>query len=252
MQDSNMHGHTCEAKCSDEFLNRLQGIDCSATGRVANLTVAVNVPQRGGNLTVNPKFKHPGASLGNLSGLLNLFIANVNFSAPIPPELGNLHNLLTLQLYGNSFTGALPSTLGQLTKLTALIIDGASFTPGVMPSSFCNMVSLITLDIVGDLTSLPPCLSTSLKKLQELRLGNNKLTGPIPVRLTYFPELTSIDLHGNQFIGADFSQRPIQLLILSTCPSKFYLSSRVHFIYNYISFSKFPTIDHQTQHLIAL
>lgn len=196
----------------------MQGVDCSTTGRVVNVTVAVNVPQRGGNLTVDPIIKHPGASLGNLAELLNLFIANVNFSAPIPPEWGNLRNLVSLQLFGNTLTGELPTTLGKLTKIQKLIIDGAAFTVGIMPSSFCNMVSLITLEITGGLTSIPPCLSTSLKNLQELRLGNNRLKGPIPVWITYFPALTLIDLHGNEFTGiipvAFGNMKTLQYLLL--------------------------------------
>lgn len=181
--------------------NGLQGVGCSGAGRVVNLTVAVNAPQRGGNLTVDPAIKHPGSSLGKLSALQRLLMANVNFSAPIPPELGNLINLVSLELSGDSLTGDLPATLGKLTKLQTLSINGASFKTGIMPNSFCNLVSLLTMDITGGLTSLPSCLSTSLKLLQELRVANNKLKGNIPVWMTYFPSLTLLDLSGNQFTG---------------------------------------------------
>lgn len=123
-------------------LKLLQGVDCSGDGRVVNLTVAVNVPQQGGNLTIDPKIKHPGASLGNLTSLQNLFLANVNFSAPIPPDLRHLHNLIT-QVFGDAFTGELPSTLGKLTKLQLFDIRGGSST-NEMPASSCNMVELVT------------------------------------------------------------------------------------------------------------
>lgn len=176
-------------------LKLLQGVDCSGAGRVVNVTVAVNVPQRGGILTIDPKIKHPGASQCNLTSLQNLFLANVNFSVPIPPDLRHLHNLIT-QVFGDAFTGELPSTLGKLTKLQHFDIRGGSST-NEMTASSCNMVELVTLNGSAD----PSCLSKSQKNLQQLAVGNNLLTGPLPVWVTYFPALLYLDLHGNSITG---------------------------------------------------
>ena len=185
----------------DDCYELLQGVGCSSTGRVVNLTVSVFPSQRGGNFSVNPKAKNVGASLGSLSELQNLNIYNVNFSAPLPKEWGNLRKLVTLDLEGGQFTGALPSSLGQLTMLQSFTLYGAFFTNG-MPATFCNLVQLTTLTISGaGLKSLPPCLSSKLTKLTQLGVGINQIKGPFPTWVTQFPALMSLDMSSNQLSG---------------------------------------------------
>ena len=189
-------------KCWDDWFRSLQGVDCSSTGRVVNLTIANFVGRGGpGNFSVNPKAKNIGASLGALSELQNLIMYNVNFTAPIPKEWGNLRKLVTLMLQNSQFTGELPSSLGQLTELQSFSLYGASFTNG-MPASFCNLVELTNLYLSGaNLQSVPACLSSKLTKLTQLGLSYNQLKGPFPTWVTLFPALTELDLSLNQLSG---------------------------------------------------
>ncbi len=122
------------------------------------------------------------AYLGTYSSLSAITVANNRLSGPLPVELGKLSNLLGLHLEDNAFTGPIPSSFGALTSLLDFDLHGNALT-GTIPDS---------LRFLG--TSAPP----DFGGLIMFRVGDNKLTGPVPSWLSNRPSISQIDLGGNQ------------------------------------------------------
>jgi len=115
-------------------------------------------------------------------GSLTEIYANYNkFSGLIPTKIGQLSKLNTLFLFHNMLSGQLPSELGQLSNLETVTLAENLFT-GTLPSELNNLanIDVFALGFQPELTG--PLLSFSgWKKVKELYLGSNDLTGNIPV-----------------------------------------------------------------------
>lgn len=159
-----------------------------------------------------------------------LSLPNLSLSGEIRAStLGNLSQLTSLSLAQNSLTGSLPDDLGALSLLQSLDLSNNSFS-GVVPQSFANLQSLVNLSLANNLLSgsiidfgvleLPQLVSLNLSgnaftgglyfsvdlvrqaKLVTLDLSKNQLSGAINPLLAELPSLTSLNLASNTFSGS--------------------------------------------------
>ncbi|KAB2622215.1 LRR receptor-like serine/threonine-protein kinase [Pyrus ussuriensis x Pyrus communis] len=118
------------------------------------------------------------ASIGNLTYLTGINLANNDFHGEIPQEMGRLRSLQYLNLSANSFRGKLPANISHCTKLSVLNVRFNELI-GSIPNEF-----------------------SSLLKLTSVLLSRNNLTGSIPKWMGNFSALYSISLLGNNFHGS--------------------------------------------------
>ncbi|KAG6407995.1 hypothetical protein SASPL_130997 [Salvia splendens] len=141
--------------------------------------------------------------LGNLTLLDQLYIDSSGLSGPIPQELSNLASLQTIWMSDNGFTGELPEFLSTFTELKDLRVEGTNLK-GPIPNSFSALTKLENLRIgdlnVGESDSSLDFLE-NLTSLSILSLRNCQIRGPIPQRLSTFPNLTFLDLSFNKLTG---------------------------------------------------
>ncbi|CAL9126022.1 unnamed protein product [Musa textilis] len=104
------------------------------------------------------------SDLANSAQLTNLSLMECNLAGPLPDFLGNMRSLSHLKLSYNSLTGEIPASYAAL-PLQVLWLNNQK-APGLSG----------TLDFVG----LVPANLTSLPQLQSLHLDNNAFMGPIP------------------------------------------------------------------------
>ncbi|KAF9679214.1 hypothetical protein SADUNF_Sadunf07G0116700 [Salix dunnii] len=142
----------------------------------------------------------PGA-LGNISTLRSLLLGYNPFApGPIPSQLGNLTNLVELWLAGCNLVGSIPESLGKLSRLTNLDLSLNRLT-GSIPSSLTWLKSVEQIELYNNTLSgeLPPGIS-NLTSLRSFDVSMNQLTGTIPNELTQL-ELESLHLFENRFEG---------------------------------------------------
>ncbi len=107
--------------------------------------------------------------------------------------LGDLTGLTYLDLSGNDLSSALPPELDQLTGLTHLDLSGNAFRGDISKQNpdhprgikWQNLVNLVELDLSDN-----------------RRSGQHGLSGRIPAELGSLPNLTVLDLSGNNLEGA--------------------------------------------------
>ncbi|PVH33689.1 hypothetical protein PAHAL_8G045700 [Panicum hallii] len=130
-------------------------------------------------------------SVKNPSRVSSLNLTNRGLVGKISPSLGNLTFLRILVLSTNSFSGEIPMSLGLLHRL--------------------QILSLQNNTLQGRIPALANC-----SKLTELLLGNNKLTGQIPVDLPQ--RLENLDLTSNNLTGTiPVSVANITMLQMFSC-----------------------------------
>ncbi|KAL5073660.1 hypothetical protein RYX36_012644 [Vicia faba] len=163
-------------------------------------------------------------SVGNLTRLTALYLADNNLTGIVPDSLGQLSSLSALDLSGNSLTGIIPESFGFLANLSSLDLSG-NFFSGPVPSGLGNLSRLQYLNLSGNsLNSLPAQLGglvslvdldlsensfssgvfPDLRGSENLRiivLRKNNFTGSLPVELWSLPRLTFVDVSSNSFSG---------------------------------------------------
>ncbi|CAM9772711.1 unnamed protein product, partial [Scytosiphon promiscuus] len=139
--------------------------------------------------------------LGSLP-LIRLYLSDNALSGEIPAELGNASTLSLLLLPRNDFGGHLPGALGKLSGLEKLDLSENTNLTGPIPPEFGDLVSLthVYLDECGLTGDIPAELGVLAQagKLVEVDLGDNFLTGAVPVGLE---EVEELDLDGNFIEG---------------------------------------------------
>lgn len=103
----------------------------------------------------------------------------------LPNELALLTGLIEIRMQRNDFTSSLPSYISQLTNLKTLqLFENA--LQGNIPASIGALNELITVDLSSNALSgqLPNGLFENWSELQILDLGQNNLTGRIPLKNT--------------------------------------------------------------------
>jgi Leucine-rich repeat (LRR) protein len=102
-----------------------------------------------------------------------------------------------LFLNGNQFDGTIPPQIGQLTLLQELYLH-VNKLEGTIPNAFEYLEGLEILKLHDNkLGSLESC-----KKLIELVVQNNDLTGTVPTELGKLSALTRLTVEENQLSGS--------------------------------------------------
>lgn len=146
--------------------------------------VAIELDGRNMNGTI-PK------TIGELTGLQTLVLAENELKGTIPAEIGNLTLLKNLALQGNNLTGNIPSEIGNLINLKG---DTMHIGPFV---AFFGALDLSENNLTGE---IPPEIG-NLNSLIALDLSMNNLTGTIPPQLGNCSQLSNLGLNGNNLTG---------------------------------------------------
>ena len=170
----------------------------------------------------NPLMAPIPSSLGNVTSLSLLYLANTGSTGPIPDLSGT--NLLQLSLHTNDLTGPIPTWLGELPTLQGLDLQTNDLS-GPIPTWLGELTGLLYLRLsqnklsgeIPDLSKLTklgvlwlhdneltgsiPSKLGELTALRQLYASNNKLSGEIP-DLSKLTELTQLSLHSNQLTGS--------------------------------------------------
>nr|GMD50675.1 probable LRR receptor-like serine/threonine-protein kinase At3g47570 [Ipomoea batatas] len=123
----------------------------------------------------------------------------------ISPHIGNLTFLRVLDLQSNMLHGEIPGEIGGLFRLRSLVLSENALTGEVAKLNLSSSIYLRELyfDNNGFQGNLPiafPFLA-NLKKLQELALGSNRLTGGIPPTIGNLSSLRKLGLEDNHLKG---------------------------------------------------
>lgn len=140
-------------------------------------------------------------SLGNLSFLTELNLADNQLVGGIPGELGHLARLQLLNVTRNYLQGSIPVTLGGCTKLKVLDLS-ANRLQGEIPWPLDSFPSIEYLYLYKNRLSgdIPPSLG-NLTNLQQLELHENMLSGAIPSSLGMLSSLSLLSLGYNNLSG---------------------------------------------------
>ncbi|CAL5431497.1 unnamed protein product [Camellia sinensis] len=198
-------------------INEIHGSIPSGIGNLLNLTVLVMttnyltgpIPSSIGTLhklqvlMLNQnKFTELPSSLGNLTLLNTLNLAENNIHGSIPPSLGNCHSLLELDLYKNNLNGSIPPEIMSLSSIsTFLMLDHNALT-GSLPLEVGSLKNLANMGLSYNRLSgpIPNTLSNCLS-LEWLQLEANSFEGEIPQSLSMLRGLRWLDLSCNNLSG---------------------------------------------------
>ncbi|XP_035545706.1 receptor-like protein 6 isoform X3 [Juglans regia] len=142
------------------------------------------------------------------------------FSGTLPDSIGNLKMLTRVDLYSCKFNGSIPKSMATLTQLVYLDMSYNNFTGPIPSFSMAKRLTEIHLtrnDLTGKITSTQ---WKELRNLEILDLGYNSLEGGLPISLFSLPLLLELRLPNNRFSGqldefSNVSSHPLYILDLS-------------------------------------
>jgi len=140
-------------------------------------------------------------SIGHLTELTYLFLAENQFTGFIPPNLGYLTLLSELHLSYNNFQGGIPAELGNFKVLNTLNLSSNKFSGGI-PETLGNFEPIQTIQMDQNiLTGNISNTFRNLHTLSRLNLSHNNLSGLVPDFLNDLKTLTKLDISYNNFHG---------------------------------------------------
>ncbi|KAJ8442747.1 hypothetical protein Cgig2_011017 [Carnegiea gigantea] len=131
-----------------------------------------------------------------------LDLSNNLLSGELPDCWQGFKYLSALRLDNNNFSGNLPPSMGALNRLSYLSMRNNSFN-GELQISVHNWTELLVLDLeFNSFTGhVPVGIGSSLSSVLVLVLGNNRLSGTLPLSLCGLSNLQILDLSYNQISG---------------------------------------------------
>ena len=215
---NDMSGIIPESFYSLKNLENFSAINCNFSGEIPDALWSMpslkTLTLDGNKLTgsISP-------AIANAHNLVQLWLENNLLSGPIPDEICSLTNLEELRL-GNStlllngsrieeynhFEGGIPENIGNLSKLRKLELSNCGLV-GTIPESLCKLTNLESFmvsnatnsKVFNNIVGTIPKGIGNLKKIQSFWVGENNMTGNIPVEFAYLPNLESLILNGNKF-----------------------------------------------------
>lgn len=171
---------------------------------------------RGGfpmNLSHCADIRHIHVGENNLGGKLPsdfaswsklvVFKTRINhFTGEIPSAIGNASSLAVLDIARNNITGSIPLEVAQLVKLEYLQLALNNLL-GTVTLQFYNISSLTTVSLTGnDLQGrLPADLFSSLPNMETFFSAVNKFSGPFPPSITNASKLVNLGIGDNNITG---------------------------------------------------
>ncbi|XP_021895668.1 probable LRR receptor-like serine/threonine-protein kinase RPK1 [Carica papaya] len=142
-------------------------------------------------------------SIGNLTELRALSLANNGFSGEIPANIGQLQFLEVLELQGSNFSGHIPYQISYLQSLRLLNLSRNSLS-GSIPDKLIGNGGLRVIDLSYNLLSgeIRIDVNSKCEFLHHLKLSYNFLVGNIPPEIGKCENLGDID---DPVISHDFS-----------------------------------------------
>nr|ADO12863.1 leucine-rich repeat receptor-like kinase [Glycine max] len=139
--------------------------------------------------------------LTSSSNLIDLDLATVSLTGPLPDIFDKFPSLQHLRLSYNNLTGNLPSSFSAANNLETLWLNnqaaGLSGTLLVLSNmSALNQSWLNKNQFTGSIPDLSQCTA-----LSDLQLRDNQLTGVVPASLTSLPSLKKVSLDNNELQG---------------------------------------------------
>ncbi len=158
------------------------------------------------------------ASIGNLTELTRLNLANCNLKGKIPSTIGNLTKLKFLSFNSSwGLRGTIPSSMGNLLNLEYLDFLGNKLE-GSIPESLGNLINLKTLELSGNhLAGSIPSTFNNLTNLEYFRVTINDLSATIP-SLNKLKNLKALDLNFNAFTFAGMERIATQFSFANYSP----------------------------------
>ncbi|KAK9146302.1 hypothetical protein Sjap_006205 [Stephania japonica] len=140
-------------------------------------------------------------SIGNLTFLRSIDLANNSFYGKIPEEIGRLFRLQHLNLDNNSLAGGIPSNLSQCFHLRRLYISRNNLE-GKIPVELTMMSKLTELKLLSNNLSgeLPHSIG-NLSSLEKMSVAFNNLEGRIPSSIAQLKSLLLLAIGVNRFHG---------------------------------------------------
>jgi hypothetical protein len=136
-----------------------------------------------------------------LKWVYELSMDNNKLGGLIPEPIGDLENLLYLTLSSNSFSGPLPESLTKLKKLESIYLTQNPLNCPFPSDMFKKIPSLRRIDAGNcGFTGYIEDIFTSIPLLEALILTNNKMTGSIPQSINKL-KLNELHLGNNKFSG---------------------------------------------------
>ncbi|KAI3917891.1 hypothetical protein MKW98_000125 [Papaver atlanticum] len=162
-------------------------------------------------------------SIGNLFKLETLLLSSNHLSGEIPRNLSNIKTLTRLAANQNNFSGTIPRGISQYVQNLDLSFNNLvgpipidllsppklesvdlSFNSLLGPIPENISISLLRLRLGSNFFngSIPSATIEKLTQLMYLELGNNSLSGEIPVELGNCVKLALLDLSQNKLSGS--------------------------------------------------
>ncbi|CAM6040677.1 unnamed protein product [Sphagnum compactum] len=161
--------------------------------------VALSLP----NLSLSGEIR--ASTLGNLSQLTSLSLAQNSLTGSLPDDLGALSLLQSLDLSNNSFSGVVPQSFASLQSLVNLSLANSLLSGSIIDSGVLELPQLVSLNLSGNAFTGGLYFSVDLvrlAKLVTLDVSKNQLSGAINPLLAELPSLTSLNLASNAFSGS--------------------------------------------------
>ncbi|XP_006349945.1 receptor-like protein 12 [Solanum tuberosum] len=159
------------------------------------------------DLSNNQLQGHLPKSIQNLVNLTGLVLSFNNFNGKLE-FLRSAKLLWHLDLSNNKIEGRIPDWAWSnwIISLKSLNIRfffiSHNNLSGEIPSSICNLTSLVMLDLAGNNLkgAIPQCLS-NISGLEVLDMHHNSLSGTLPTTFRIGSALKSFNFHGNKLEG---------------------------------------------------
>ncbi|KAF7089496.1 hypothetical protein CFC21_092458 [Triticum aestivum] len=169
-----------------------RGVSCGTTGRRRGRVVALDLPGLGLLGTLSP-------ALANLTHLRRLHLPGNRLQGALPAELGRLRELSHLNLSDNAIGGRLPPSLSRCRHLRTVLLHTNKLQGHIPPELFLSLRSLEVLNLGQNrLTGSIPSSVGGLVNLKLLVLEFNNLTGDIPWQVGSLASLVGLGLASNQ------------------------------------------------------
>jgi len=150
---------------------------------------------------------HVPPSVGNLVHLQNFSVGfNPSLTGVVPDWLCGLRNLEYLLLESTGIGGQIPRCIGNMTTLRYLDMRELLLT-GTLPAELFEPPSMEYLLLSGARftggipATLSPAVASTTTLLRLLTLTSCGLSGEIPQWLADMPNLTAVELSGNDLTG---------------------------------------------------
>ncbi|KAK3423944.1 hypothetical protein EUGRSUZ_F00700 [Eucalyptus grandis] len=155
-----------------------------------------------GGIFPDSVFRLPSLTTLYIYGNDNLFgiLPRTGFSGEIPDSIGNMENLTVLDLENCKFTRYIPSSMRNLNQLQVLWIDGNSFSGVIEFELFTKLKNLRKLYVSQELNLIYDTLEYTFPKLEVLSLISCNLT-KFPFFLNSLKRLTQLYLSSNGISG---------------------------------------------------